>query len=167
MGYVYLRWQRDDLHRQLVQKDRPDQAGVYKLTCPDCNKTYLGKTGRIFWSDLTNTKPHLRQIATLKTLQNISSNSHTLSAPSTTQCRHYNATAKGHTSIPSSDTTFMKNLLKTTTQMTNMLYPLIRFRSLAKTRQAIKPPFPPLHQSTHTKTNHPKQILHPTRRAQQ
>jgi hypothetical protein len=29
-----------------TQKDKFTNSGVYKLTCPDCNKAYIGQTGR-------------------------------------------------------------------------------------------------------------------------
>jgi len=36
-------------NKQLMNKtDTYTQSGVYKLTCPDCNKAYVGQTGRNF-----------------------------------------------------------------------------------------------------------------------
>jgi chromosome condensin MukBEF complex kleisin-like MukF subunit len=29
--------------------DKFSSSGVYKLTCPDCHKTYVGQTGRRFY----------------------------------------------------------------------------------------------------------------------
>jgi hypothetical protein len=31
-----------------TQKDKYEKSGVYKLTCPDCKKAYIGQTGRPF-----------------------------------------------------------------------------------------------------------------------
>jgi len=28
--------------------DKYAQSGMYKMTCPDCNKAYMGQTGRSF-----------------------------------------------------------------------------------------------------------------------
>jgi hypothetical protein len=40
------------IYSQLTQKhhkmDKYTQSGVYRLTCPDCNKAYVGQTGRNF-----------------------------------------------------------------------------------------------------------------------
>jgi hypothetical protein len=35
------------MHKQQVT-DRYTRSGVYKLTCPDCEKVYVGQTGRSF-----------------------------------------------------------------------------------------------------------------------
>ena len=121
-------------NKQITDKtDKYTQSGVYKLTCPDCNKTYVRQTGRNFLARFNEHKPHSRRIAILQTLQNTSSNRHTLSAPSTTQCRYYNATAKGHTSIPLSDTTRVQNLLKQPPKHT--IYPNKIFEALLKPDQ--------------------------------
>jgi hypothetical protein len=32
------------------QQDKFTQSGIYKLTCPDCNKAYIGQTGRDFYA---------------------------------------------------------------------------------------------------------------------
>jgi hypothetical protein len=40
------------IQKQLMQKDmaldKYTRSGTYKLTCPDCNKAYIGQTGRSF-----------------------------------------------------------------------------------------------------------------------
>jgi hypothetical protein len=33
-----------------TQHDKFTQSGIYKLTCPDCNKAYIGQTGRDFYT---------------------------------------------------------------------------------------------------------------------
>ena len=72
MGHLHLCRQRNILHHQYIQTHRPQDSilnqkhhtkptqtqkpnprqflssGVYKLTCPDCNKAYVGQTGRRF-----------------------------------------------------------------------------------------------------------------------
>jgi len=72
--------------------DKYMQCGVYKLTCPDCNKAYMGQTGRNFLQGLMNTKPHSEQTAKTKTLPNTSSSAHTLLAPSKTLQRQNKGT---------------------------------------------------------------------------
>jgi len=39
--------QRQLMHKQ-QRKELHSQSGVYKLTCPDCGKRYIGQTGRNF-----------------------------------------------------------------------------------------------------------------------
>jgi hypothetical protein len=36
------------------------QSGVYKLTCPDCNKAYVGQTGRNFLARFNEHKAAFR-----------------------------------------------------------------------------------------------------------
>jgi hypothetical protein len=47
------------IHSHLTYKvynhDKFLSTGVYKLTCPDCNKAYIGQTGRISSKDIKNT----------------------------------------------------------------------------------------------------------------
>jgi len=38
--------------------DKYSLSGVYKLTCPDCHKTYVGQTGRQFSTRYKNTRQH-------------------------------------------------------------------------------------------------------------
>jgi hypothetical protein len=49
----------------LTYKDRtPDKytlSGVYKLTCPDCHKTYVGQTGRAILNPLQRTQDSMAQ----------------------------------------------------------------------------------------------------------
>jgi len=33
-----------------TQQDKYTKSGIYKLTCPDCNKAYIGQTGRNFYT---------------------------------------------------------------------------------------------------------------------
>ena len=33
-----------------AQQDKYTKSGIYKLTCPDCNKAYIGQTGRNFYT---------------------------------------------------------------------------------------------------------------------
>jgi diphthamide synthase subunit DPH2 len=44
-------------HNPLTQSDKYAQSGVYKLTCQDCNRAYVGQTGRDFH---TRYKEHKR-----------------------------------------------------------------------------------------------------------
>ena len=36
------------LHQRQIQTDKYSASGIYKLTCPDCGKAYVGQTGRSF-----------------------------------------------------------------------------------------------------------------------
>jgi hypothetical protein len=51
------------LQRLLMPKPiTPDKflrSGVYKLTCPDCNKAYIGQTGKASHRGLKSTEMHL------------------------------------------------------------------------------------------------------------
>ena len=74
--------------------DKYTHSGVYKLSCPDCNKAYVGQTGRSF---LTRFKTSNQSSNYAK---HFTEHTHTFSAPSKTSCRYYNARTKEHTSIP-------------------------------------------------------------------
>ena len=39
---------RKHLSYSTTQQDKFTKSGIYKLTCPDCNKAYIGQTGRNF-----------------------------------------------------------------------------------------------------------------------
>jgi len=48
-------------NKQLMNKaDKCTQSGVYKLTCPDCNKAYVGQTGRNFLARFNEHKATFR-----------------------------------------------------------------------------------------------------------
>jgi hypothetical protein len=40
-------------------RDKYSRSGSYKLTCPDCNKVYIGQTGGASHRDSKNTEMHL------------------------------------------------------------------------------------------------------------
>ena len=42
------------------QQDKFTQSGVYKLTCPDCGKAYVGQTGRDFYTRFNEHKRSFR-----------------------------------------------------------------------------------------------------------
>jgi len=48
------------IYSQLTQKhhitDKYTQSGVYRLTCPGCNKAYVGQTGRNFFARYNENK---------------------------------------------------------------------------------------------------------------
>jgi len=53
------------------------QSGVYKLTCPDCNKTYVGQTGRSFPARYKENKRAFRHNShTLKFAQHMNEYAH-------------------------------------------------------------------------------------------
>jgi hypothetical protein len=83
-------------HKQQVP-DIYTQYGVYKLKWPDCNKSYVGQTGRSFQVRFNEHKNAFKTV-TLQTFQNTLMNKHTHSDPSTTQCKYYNGETKGHIS---------------------------------------------------------------------
>jgi len=104
-------------NKQLTNKtDKYTQSGVYKLTCPDCNKAYVGQIGKKI---LARCNEHKNAFRTSSQNSNFAKNlieqTHTLSAPSKTICRCYNARTKEHASIPLNDTTFTQSIHKTIT----------------------------------------------------
>src|SRR5215469_4544053 len=72
-----------------MQKQEPPdmylRSGVYKLSCPDCNKAYIGQTGRKF---LTRFKEHKRAAKLNKDYSNfakhINTHAHSFGAIDTT-----------------------------------------------------------------------------------
>ena len=110
-------------NKQLTNKrDKYTQSGVYKLTCRDCNKAYVGQIGKKI---LARCNEHKNAFRTSSQNSNFAKNlieqTHTLSAPSKTICRCYNARTKEHASIPLNDTTFTQSIQKTITSTTNTL----------------------------------------------
>jgi len=83
-------------HKQQLP-DIYTQSGVYKLKCRNCNKAYVGQTGRSFQVRFTEHKNAFK-IVTPQTFQNTLMNKHTQSDPSITQCKYYNGKTKGHIS---------------------------------------------------------------------
>jgi len=53
------------LMQKHVTPDKYMRSGIYKLTCPDCNKVYAGQT-----RDTKSTKMHLKLTATPPTMPN-------------------------------------------------------------------------------------------------
>jgi len=43
-----------------TQRDKFTQSGIYKLTCPDCNKAYIGQTARDFYTRYSEHKRAFR-----------------------------------------------------------------------------------------------------------
>ena len=96
MGFLYIPWQRDYLYYKLIKKtdwrielrsnnttqrllmqiqrtpDKYTRFGAYKLTCPDCNKAYIGQTGGASLRGSTSTKMHLKPTATRPVTPNTS-----------------------------------------------------------------------------------------------
>ena len=72
-------------HRNLPT-DKFALSGVYKLTCPDCNKAYVGQTGRCFSYVTKNTKVPSTTIAILLNSHNTSMRNYIPLAPSATLC---------------------------------------------------------------------------------
>ena len=95
------------MHKQ-QEPDIHTQSRVYKLTCPDCNKAYVGQTGRRFQVRFNEHKNAFKKV-TLQTLHNTSMNRHTHSTPSITQCKYYNGKTKGYTSTQYYIFTFTQN----------------------------------------------------------
>jgi len=77
--------------------DKYSQSGAYKLTCQDCNKAYVGQTGRSF---LKRFKEH-RQAFTSNSYMSNYARHHRTDTPLTpfrTQCSPYNILIKATTS---------------------------------------------------------------------
>jgi len=66
----------------LPTKSQNTHSGIYKLTCPDCNKAYGGKPAEILLHVLMSTKLHSRPTATLPNLPSTLWNMQTPSVPS-------------------------------------------------------------------------------------
>jgi hypothetical protein len=74
-------------HLLTWRKPNPNQfssSGVYKLTCPECNKAYVGQTGDASPYATMNTNVPSATTAHPPVSPNISSTKHTPSAPFTT-----------------------------------------------------------------------------------
>ena len=67
------------------------QSGVYKLTCPDCNKAYVGQIGRSFLSRYNEHKQAFRNNShTSKFVQHLVEQTHTFTTiHNTMQILHY------------------------------------------------------------------------------
>jgi len=92
--------------------DKYTQSGVYKLSCPDCNKAYVGLTGIHFLTRFDEHKAGLRTNSQNSNYVNTVSSTHTPLNPSKTLCRYYNGRTKELTSMPLNDSTFTQSLLK-------------------------------------------------------
>jgi len=83
------------LYSQLTQKhhkmDKYTHSGVYKLTCPDCNKAYVGQTGKSFLARYNEHKQAFRNNChTSKFAQHLLEQAHSFSTINNTmQILHY------------------------------------------------------------------------------
>jgi hypothetical protein len=81
------------------KKQVPDmytQSGVYKLTCPDCKKVYVGQTGRSFVIRFNEHKYAFRTNGhTSKFAEHLTEQAHSFDCK--TQCRYYKGRTKVHT----------------------------------------------------------------------
>jgi hypothetical protein len=59
------------LARKEQNTDIYSKSGVYKLTCPDCGKAYIGQTGRDFTTRFKNTEMHSGRPTNQTVSQNI------------------------------------------------------------------------------------------------
>jgi hypothetical protein len=104
------------IQRLLVQSqqtsDKYTQSGVYKLTYPDCNKAYVGQTGRNFTVRFNEHKNAFKTNShTSNFAKHLIEQAH--SALFKTQCKYCNDIAKGHISTLYSGITFTQNSPKT------------------------------------------------------
>ena len=60
---------RNTIQKRLMQKhmtpDKYTRSGAYKLTCPDCDKAYIGQTGTALMRDIMSTNMHSKPTAIL------------------------------------------------------------------------------------------------------
>jgi hypothetical protein len=82
------------LGHKIPTPDKFSLSGVYKLTCPDCNKAYVGQTGRHFSFVTTSTRKCSITIATHPVSHNTFTSRHIPLAPLTILCRSYTTTRK-------------------------------------------------------------------------
>jgi hypothetical protein len=97
------------LRPKKLNRNKFSSSGVYKLTCPECNKVYVGQTGRRF--SLCHNKHRLPSttIAHSPASHNTSLMKHTLSAPSMTSCTYCTTKRKAPTSTPWRNSTYIQS----------------------------------------------------------
>ena len=108
-----IAFRTNTLHNHLTRnahtRDKFTCSGVYRLTCPDCVKAYIGQTGRDFASRYNERKrsfqhnTHMSKFAEFANCQNLLNTwttTHTPLAPSRTSWTSYSFTEKVHTSTP-------------------------------------------------------------------
>jgi hypothetical protein len=102
------------IHNALTRKnqtiDKYPRSGVYKLTCPDCKKAYVGQTGRSLQHGSKSTKTPLKTTATHRNMPNILLSRITLSTPSKTLCKCYSTKTEGRTSTSMNASIFTRNI---------------------------------------------------------
>ena len=67
--------------------EKYSRSRAYKLSCPDCNKAYVGQTGRSFAQSFKEHKNAFRPTETFQNMTNPLSNIHTLLASIIKQCK--------------------------------------------------------------------------------
>jgi serine/threonine protein phosphatase PrpC len=89
--------------------DKFSSSGVYKLTCPECGKAYVGQTGDASHYATRSTDVLSTATPHHPVSHNTSSTRHTPSAPSTKSCKYYITIAKAPISTPSKNSTSTPN----------------------------------------------------------
>jgi len=75
--------------------DKFSLSGVYRLTCPDCNKAYVGQTGRRFATRFKEHEKAFRSNSHTPSSRNTLMRKHTHSAPWTASCKYCITEKKG------------------------------------------------------------------------
>ena len=91
--------------------DKYSRSGVYKLTCQECNKAYVGQTAVASTRGSKNTEMRSNPIETHPNTPNTLKITNTHSAPYKKQCKFYNIKGKEPTSTPWKDFFIYKEYL--------------------------------------------------------
>jgi hypothetical protein len=109
----------NNLLRHLTPNPQPldpsTHSGVYRLSCPDCSKAYIGQTGRTSEPDITNRREPSNTIPKLPNTRYMRQHSNTHLATYKNTCKVCTPTTKAPTSILSKNSTSLKRLPLTTT----------------------------------------------------